>query len=67
MSLRKIALLLLAGQLPTAASEDLFKARKTECEKCPSYRPLLDQCGECGCLLSLKARIVESTCPLQKW
>jgi len=28
------------------------------CKKCPHYRKALNQCGVCGCFLSIKARLL---------
>ena len=45
------------------------EARLSICKTCPSLKTLLNQpqCGECGCLLTLKSQLEGMTCKLGKW
>lgn len=42
-----------AMQVPTAQ----YEQRIAKCKACPNYKPLLNQCGVCGCFLAIKARL----------
>jgi hypothetical protein len=50
-------------------TESLLKKRLAICEECPSKRRkfITDICGECGCILQIKAAIKQFNCPLNKW
>lgn len=49
----------------------LFKKRLSICKenKCGQYRDLglIKQCGACGCILNIKARMPSMDCPLKMW
>jgi hypothetical protein len=62
------------------APKELVEERLSICATCPSrVRTLgVDRCGECGCLLRLKTRLLQhidflhmkkvtTACPLKKW
>ena len=51
---------------------ELWEERLEICKECDSVKMFLEQfggmvCGECGCVLNMKARIESATCPLNKW
>lgn len=52
--------------LPTVA-DDLYDKRMSECVRCEHYNAERDQCGLCGCRMSIKARWAEQKCPADRW
>jgi hypothetical protein len=44
-----------------------FHERMSICNQCPKYLKETNQCGECLCFLSLKAKGASFKCPLGKW
>lgn len=44
-----------------------FKKRIEICRKCEHLNTILVQCKVCGCLLHVKARLENQSCPLGKW
>jgi hypothetical protein len=49
------------------ASEDKAKERLSICKGCPELIKLTTQCKKCGCVMALKSKLAEATCPLGKW
>jgi len=49
------------------ASEDEASRRYDICESCSELIDLTKQCKQCGCIMPLKTRLQNATCPLQKW
>lgn len=37
------------------------------CKKCPELIDLTKQCKKCGCIMPLKVKLKEASCPLGKW
>jgi hypothetical protein len=51
-----------------ATSDDGEHARRLDiCRKCDRYEADAGRCRECGCFVSLKARIAALDCPLGRW
>ena len=59
-------------------SEKEFKRRLSICKSCPKANkhftlmgipiiPRTLQCGECKCIMAVKARLEDMYCPLNKW
>jgi len=48
-------------------SEQSFNSRMECCGKCDKHVKSLNQCGECGCFLAVKAKLAGMKCPLGKW
>jgi hypothetical protein len=48
-------------------TEELFDKRMEICKACPEFIQLTKQCKKCGCFMSLKAKMTNSTCPIDKW
>lgn len=48
-------------------SKTLFKKRMNICYTCPYYDDTFIRCKQCGCFLMLKAILVATNCPLNKW
>jgi len=45
-----------------------FAERRYEiCKGCDKFRPQVRQCKECGCVMPVKVRIADATCPFDKW
>jgi hypothetical protein len=49
------------------ASVDQSSSRLEICLNCKSFIHITKQCGECGCIMPLKVKLSEATCPLGKW
>lgn len=48
-------------------NETVRQERRTLCDQCEVRDTVLDICTACGCLLSAKIRLKESTCPMELW
>jgi len=48
-------------------SSEVLAERNAICRDCPKHLAMLNSCSECGCFLTLKARMPAETCPLGKW
>jgi hypothetical protein len=48
-------------------SEEIAKERLAICKGCPEYIKLTKQCLKCGCIMPLKAKLPDASCPLHKW
>lgn len=48
-------------------SENVQKQRLSICETCPSFIHVTKQCMNCGCIMPLKTKLKDATCPLGKW
>jgi hypothetical protein len=44
-----------------------YYSRLQICTSCDKFEKVLHRCSECGCIMPLKAKIANSTCPLNKW
>jgi len=49
------------------ALEEEYKARLNICLNCPELIKFTKQCKKCGCFMSVKTKLKESSCPLGKW
>lgn len=67
MNLRDIAVKLMKGELPALAEGELAQERIKMCQECMHFRRLAHQCDLCGCFLDLKTKLLEATCPINKW
>lgn len=47
--------------------QKLSDKRMEICKKCDDFKPFLNRCGVCGCLLSLKTLFANEQCPKGKW
>lgn len=66
-TLRKIAIDLLNGKLPMAATKELAEERLKVCGECEYFARMTRQCNLCGCFMDVKAKLLEAECPSQKW
>ena len=55
------------ANIAAADIEEMHAKRYAICKLCPSADIPNDRCLECGCLLKLKTRSPESSCPLAHW
>jgi hypothetical protein len=46
---------------------DLREKRLSICSSCPSFISATKQCMNCGCIMPLKTKLKDATCPLGKW
>jgi hypothetical protein len=54
---------------PDAILDDAekIKTRLDICQSCPKFVKLTSQCKECGCIMKLKTKLINASCPLNKW
>lgn len=45
----------------------LQEKRLEMCKTCPRYVRFTHQCKECGCMMDAKVKLLDATCPLNKW
>ncbi len=48
-------------------SEDISQQRYSICLQCPEFFKVTKQCKKCGCLMTLKTKLKNAECPIQKW
>jgi len=51
------------GRVATIVAEK----RLSICETCPSFIKTTTQCKECGCIMRLKTKLPNASCPIGKW
>ena len=49
------------------ALEGVAKERYDICKQCPELIKATKQCKQCGCLMPLKVKLEDATCPIKKW
>ena len=37
------------------------------CKSCPEFLSLTTQCKKCGCIMKMKTKIEQASCPIGKW
>ena len=45
----------------------ISRERMSICESCPELIKSTKQCKKCGCLMHLKTKLPNASCPLGKW
>ena len=48
-------------------TESVAAKRFEICKQCPEYIKATHQCKECGCIMNLKTKLPNASCPLHKW
>jgi len=48
-------------------SEEEAEARLNTCINCDRLIQITKQCKECGCIMAVKVKLKNATCPLNKW
>jgi hypothetical protein len=51
------------GRVETVIAED----RMAICRACPKFIDSTTQCKECGCIMKLKTKLPNASCPLGHW
>lgn len=51
------------GRVEGEVAENRFEI----CKACPEYIKSTHQCKECGCIMNLKVKLPNASCPLGKW
>lgn len=46
---------------------EIAEERLNICKECPEFIKLTSQCKECGCIMNLKTKLPNASCPLNKW
>lgn len=46
---------------------EISSARLDICKLCPEYIKSTTQCKKCGCIMALKTKLNNASCPLGKW
>lgn len=67
LTLKDIAVKLMRGELPPLADGELAIERLKVCTGCMHFKKLARQCELCGCWLDLKTKLLQATCPIDKW
>jgi hypothetical protein len=49
------------------SEEELAKDRLDICHKCEHFSQVSKRCKKCGCIMKLKTKLKEATCPIGKW
>jgi hypothetical protein len=49
------------------SEEEIKEHRLSICRQCPEYIKLTTQCKKCGCIMEIKTRLENATCPIDKW
>lgn len=65
-AVRRVAVAVATGST-VFMGEKLTAQRISICHRCPHYLPKTKQCAECGCFISVKAKLSTESCPLHKW
>lgn len=48
--------------------EGLISEKRLEiCRLCPEFISATTQCKKCGCIMKLKTKLPNASCPLDKW
>jgi hypothetical protein len=48
-------------------TSDKSEKRFAICKACPELISLTNQCKKCGCIMSLKTKLENASCPIGKW
>lgn len=48
-------------------NKEISDKRLDICNGCEKFIKITKQCKECGCIMPLKVKLKDSTCPLNKW
>ena len=49
------------------AQPAIAERRLETCKTCPRFVRFTHQCKECGCFMDAKVKLLDATCPLDKW
>ena len=57
----------LSKQPAITEEQTSMKTRMAVCKACDFFNPTLTLCKKCGCVMSIKAFLPKSKCPIGKW
>lgn len=49
------------------SEEELVEYRMSICTSCIEFIDLTKQCKKCGCIMPLKTKLKNASCPIGKW
>jgi predicted metal-binding protein len=49
------------------AEQDMAEERFAICKTCEHFSQTTKRCKKCGCIMKLKTKLEEATCPIGKW
>lgn len=49
------------------AEKEEAERRLSICKACPRLINATNQCKECGCIMTLKTKLLHAECPIHKW
>lgn len=67
LTLKDIAIKLLKGELPPMAEGELAAERLKVCVECSHFKKLARQCDLCSCWMDIKTKMLQASCPIDKW
>jgi len=47
--------------------DQISSSRYEICKSCPELIDLTKQCKQCGCIMTMKTKLINASCPLSKW
>lgn len=47
--------------------DETSSSRYEICKSCPELIDLTKQCKQCGCVMTMKTKLNNASCPLEKW
>lgn len=47
--------------------DEIASSRYEICTLCPELIDLTKQCKQCGCIMTMKTKLINASCPLSKW
>mgnify|MGYP003352943519 CR=1 FL=1 len=48
-------------------TKEIRQERLDICRACPHFISLTSQCRKCGCIMPLKTKLKDASCPVGKW
>jgi len=47
--------------------QDIAEDRMDVCRSCEHFLKMTGQCKKCGCIMAIKTKLPNATCPINKW
>jgi hypothetical protein len=47
--------------------QDIAEDRMDVCRSCEHFLKMTGQCKKCGCIMAIKSKLPNATCPIGKW
>ena len=48
-------------------SKEKAQQRLSTCNSCENFIPMISMCSICHCIMPLKAKLADVSCPINKW